>query len=66
MADYEQLLEFINLRSTSPKAVQCRNCGGGDRWCRPLSSLRGVSPNRTATCMMLKAIDRRTSSPLPR
>ncbi|GFU08680.1 uncharacterized protein TNCV_5124191, partial [Trichonephila clavipes] len=44
----------------------CRNCGGGDRRsCRHLSSLRGVSPslNRTVTCMVLKANDRRTSCP---
>ncbi|GFT01771.1 uncharacterized protein TNCV_4205771 [Trichonephila clavipes] len=23
----------------------CRNCAGGDRWCRHLSSLRGISPS---------------------
>ncbi|GFV64156.1 secernin-1 [Trichonephila clavipes] len=35
------------------------------RSCRHLSSLRGVSPslNRTVTCMVLKANDRRTSCP---
>ncbi|GFW83345.1 uncharacterized protein TNCV_2544431 [Trichonephila clavipes] len=26
-------------------SVPCRNCGGGDRWCRHLSSLRGISPS---------------------
>ncbi|GFY15482.1 uncharacterized protein TNCV_1572931 [Trichonephila clavipes] len=26
-------------------SVQCRNCGGEDRWCRHLSSLRGISPS---------------------
>ncbi|GFS49146.1 uncharacterized protein TNCV_2410101 [Trichonephila clavipes] len=26
--------------------VQCRNCGGGDRWCRHLSSLPGISPSK--------------------
>ncbi|GFW78568.1 helitron_like_N domain-containing protein [Trichonephila clavipes] len=25
--------------------VPCRNCGGGDRWCSHLSSLRGISPS---------------------
>ncbi|GFU81802.1 RNase H domain-containing protein [Trichonephila clavipes] len=24
-------------------SVPCRNCGGGDRWCRHLSSLQGIS-----------------------
>ncbi|GFV81591.1 potassium voltage-gated channel protein Shaw [Trichonephila clavipes] len=28
-----------------PLQFQCRNCGGGDRWCRHLSSLRGISPS---------------------
>ncbi|GFV44837.1 uncharacterized protein TNCV_563861 [Trichonephila clavipes] len=46
-------------------SVPWRNCGGGDRWCRHLSSLRGIK-NRTVTCMVLKANDMRTSSPLPR
>ncbi|GFV41395.1 uncharacterized protein TNCV_3090051 [Trichonephila clavipes] len=26
-------------------SVPCRNCGGGDRWFRYLSSLRGISPS---------------------
>ncbi|GFT85974.1 uncharacterized protein TNCV_3256141 [Trichonephila clavipes] len=30
-------------------SVQCRNCGGGDRWCRHLSSFRAISLNRTVT-----------------
>ncbi|GFV77596.1 hypothetical protein TNCV_616161 [Trichonephila clavipes] len=36
-------------------SVPCRNCGGGDRWCRHFA----------VTFMVLKANDRRTSSPLP-
>ncbi|GFX48989.1 uncharacterized protein TNCV_2797801 [Trichonephila clavipes] len=28
-----------------PPSVPCLNCGGGDRWCRHLSSLRGDSPS---------------------
>ncbi|GFS90507.1 uncharacterized protein TNCV_4097111 [Trichonephila clavipes] len=49
-------------------SVPCRNCGGGDRWCRHLTSLRGnfAELNCTVSCMVLKANDRRTSSPLPR
>ncbi|GFT30062.1 uncharacterized protein TNCV_715281 [Trichonephila clavipes] len=49
-------------------SVQCRNCRGGDRWCRHLSSLprNFAELNRTVTCMLLKANDRRTPSPLPR
>ncbi|GFX56509.1 uncharacterized protein TNCV_74551 [Trichonephila clavipes] len=31
-------------RFPSP-SVPCRYCGGGDRWCRYLSSLRGISPS---------------------
>ncbi|GFU57031.1 uncharacterized protein TNCV_1778991 [Trichonephila clavipes] len=47
------------------KSSLAKNCGGGDRGRRHLSSLRGVSPslNRTVTCMVLKANDRRTSCP---
>ncbi|GFU73779.1 uncharacterized protein TNCV_554081 [Trichonephila clavipes] len=44
----------------------CRNCGGGDRGrvaiYRPLGEV-SLSLNRTVTCMVLKANDRRTSCP---
>ncbi|GFV65763.1 uncharacterized protein TNCV_4153991 [Trichonephila clavipes] len=33
------------LNHESPP-VQWQNCGGGDRWCRHLSSLRGISPSK--------------------
>ncbi|GFV36787.1 uncharacterized protein TNCV_197661 [Trichonephila clavipes] len=26
--------------------VPCQNCGGGDRWCRHMSSLREISPSK--------------------
>ncbi|GFU14172.1 hypothetical protein TNCV_4167701 [Trichonephila clavipes] len=53
------------LRHSTAGKFTCRNCGGGDRGRRHLSSLRGVSPslNHTVTCMVLKANDRRTSCP---
>ncbi|GFU28424.1 hypothetical protein TNCV_3579881 [Trichonephila clavipes] len=45
----------------------CRNCGGGDRWCLSIvPSGNFAELNRTVTCMVLKANDRRTSSPMPR
>ncbi|GFU85951.1 uncharacterized protein TNCV_3069531 [Trichonephila clavipes] len=44
----------------------CRNCGGGDRGRvaihRPFGEV-SLSLNRTVTCMVLKANDRRTSCP---
>ncbi|GFV14304.1 uncharacterized protein TNCV_807361 [Trichonephila clavipes] len=44
----------------------CRNCGGGDRGrvaiYRPFGKV-SLSLNRTVTCMVLKANDRRTSCP---
>ncbi|GFX73519.1 uncharacterized protein TNCV_2342241 [Trichonephila clavipes] len=44
----------------------CRNCGGGDRVrvaiYRPFGDV-SLSLNRTVTCMVLKANDRRTSCP---
>ncbi|GFX73620.1 uncharacterized protein TNCV_1263891 [Trichonephila clavipes] len=44
----------------------CRNCGGGDRGrvaiYRPFGEV-SLSLNRTVTCMVLKANDRRTSCP---
>ncbi|GFS71232.1 uncharacterized protein TNCV_5050031 [Trichonephila clavipes] len=46
----------------------CRNCGGGDRGrvaiYRPFGEV-SLSLNRTVTCMVLKANDRRTSCPCP-
>ncbi|GFS88632.1 uncharacterized protein TNCV_1462321 [Trichonephila clavipes] len=44
----------------------CRNCGGGDRGrvaiYRPFGEV-SLSLNRTVTCLVLKANDRRTSCP---
>ncbi|GFU18392.1 uncharacterized protein TNCV_1980751 [Trichonephila clavipes] len=49
----------------APKFI-CRNCGGGDRGhvaiYRPFGEV-SLSLNRTVTCMVLKANDRRTSCP---
>ncbi|GFW40777.1 uncharacterized protein TNCV_4368251 [Trichonephila clavipes] len=48
------------------KSFTCRNCGGGDRVrvaiYRPFGEV-SLSLNRTVTCMVLKANDRRTSCP---
>ncbi|GFW31881.1 uncharacterized protein TNCV_5040501 [Trichonephila clavipes] len=48
------------------EAFTCRNCGGGDRGrvaiYRPFGEV-SLSLNRTVTCMVLKANDRRTSCP---
>ncbi|GFX16545.1 uncharacterized protein TNCV_23161 [Trichonephila clavipes] len=60
-------------RNPNPKATiirfllfTCRNCGGGDRGrvaiYRPFGEV-SLSLNRTVTCMVLKANDRRTSCP---
>ncbi|GFU82164.1 putative DD41D transposase [Trichonephila clavipes] len=50
----------------SAKYFTCRNCGGGDRGrvaiYRPFGEV-SLSLNRTVTCMVLKANDRRTSCP---
>ncbi|GFW52269.1 uncharacterized protein TNCV_2427161 [Trichonephila clavipes] len=47
-----------------PLQFTCRNCGGGDRGrvaiYRPFGEV-SLSLNRTVTCMVLKANDRRTS-----
>ncbi|GFU32259.1 uncharacterized protein TNCV_3834571 [Trichonephila clavipes] len=43
------------------KTFTCRNCGGGDRG-RVVGEV-SLSLNRTVTCMVLKANDRRTSCP---
>ncbi|GFY05041.1 uncharacterized protein TNCV_561731 [Trichonephila clavipes] len=49
-----------------PLQFPCRNCGGGDRGgvaiYRPFGEV-SLSLNRTVTCMVLKANDRRTSCP---
>ncbi|GFY07606.1 uncharacterized protein TNCV_4094761 [Trichonephila clavipes] len=49
-----------------PLQFTCRNCGGGDRdrvaIYRPFEEV-SLSLNRTVTCMVLKANDRRTSCP---
>ncbi|GFY22706.1 uncharacterized protein TNCV_2179671 [Trichonephila clavipes] len=51
---------------TNRKKFTCRNCGGGDRGrvaiYRPFEEV-SLSLNRTVTCMVLKANDRRTSCP---
>ncbi|GFS61641.1 uncharacterized protein TNCV_4312931 [Trichonephila clavipes] len=53
--------EYVLVKSVVP----CLNCGGGDRWCRHLSSIRGISPSsfvlspiwcsrpRPTTCVLL-------------
>ncbi|GFY02182.1 uncharacterized protein TNCV_5100421 [Trichonephila clavipes] len=50
----------------SAHGFTCRNCGGGDRGrvaiYRPFGEV-SLSLNRTVTCMVLKANDRRTSCP---
>ncbi|GFV97885.1 uncharacterized protein TNCV_2022001 [Trichonephila clavipes] len=50
----------------SAHGFTCRNCGGGDRdrvaIYRPFGEVP-LSLNRTVTCMVLKANDRRTSCP---
>ncbi|GFV02997.1 uncharacterized protein TNCV_2744601 [Trichonephila clavipes] len=50
----------------SSTCFTCRNCGGGDRGrvaiYRPFGEV-SLSLNRTVTCMVLKANDRRTSCP---
>ncbi|GFW82693.1 uncharacterized protein TNCV_3492651 [Trichonephila clavipes] len=36
----------VRASDSKPKGlVPYLNCGGGDRWCRHLSSLRGISPS---------------------
>ncbi|GFV43002.1 uncharacterized protein TNCV_3680271 [Trichonephila clavipes] len=53
-------------QSFAPPMFTCRNCGGGDRGrvaiYRPFGEV-SLSLNRTVTCMVLKANDRRTSCP---
>ncbi|GFY17025.1 uncharacterized protein TNCV_1088021 [Trichonephila clavipes] len=54
------------MRSLISVQFTCRNCGGGDRGrvaiYRPFGEV-SLSLNRTVTCMVLKANDRRTSCP---
>ncbi|GFU64630.1 uncharacterized protein TNCV_138791 [Trichonephila clavipes] len=54
------------LDFAGPIYFTCRNCGGGDRGrfaiYRPFGEV-SLSLNRTVTCMVLKANDRRTSCP---
>ncbi|GFX62043.1 uncharacterized protein TNCV_2227691 [Trichonephila clavipes] len=56
----------VEVRRWVPDQFTCRNCGGGDRGrvaiYRPFGEV-SLSLNRTVTCMVLKANDRRTSCP---
>ncbi|GFV00766.1 uncharacterized protein TNCV_1385841 [Trichonephila clavipes] len=61
------LVVMFEHRTPDRKAwFTCRNCGGGDRGrvaiYRPFGEV-SLSLNRTVTCMVLKANDRRTSCP---
>ncbi|GFW48973.1 hypothetical protein TNCV_3901711 [Trichonephila clavipes] len=48
-------------------SVPCRKCGGGNWMVSPIvPSGNFAELNRIVTCMVLKANDRHTSSPLPR
>ncbi|GFT22612.1 transposable element Tcb2 transposase [Trichonephila clavipes] len=66
----QQLIDTLILRMgrrcETCLAFTCRNCGGGDRGrvaiYRPFGEV-SLSLNRTVTCMVLKANDRRTSCP---
>ncbi|GFY06453.1 hypothetical protein TNCV_412031 [Trichonephila clavipes] len=59
----------VALATTTTTTFTCTNCGGGDRGrvaiYRPFGEV-SLSLNRTVTCMVLKANDRRTSLPMPR
>ncbi|GFX36501.1 uncharacterized protein TNCV_1043131 [Trichonephila clavipes] len=58
--------ERRNWRIFPSLQFTCRNCGGGDEVVspsyRPFEEV-SLSLNRTVTCMVLKANDRRTSCP---
>ncbi|GFV62985.1 uncharacterized protein TNCV_3177781 [Trichonephila clavipes] len=59
---------MLNVTKYPPSAhgFTCRNCGGGDRGRVAIYRSFGevsLSLNRTVTCMVLKANDRRTSCP---
>ncbi|GFV74247.1 uncharacterized protein TNCV_2312451 [Trichonephila clavipes] len=64
----EGLGSMLDVTKYPPSAhgFTCRNCGGGDRGrvaiYRPFGEV-SLSLNRTVTCMVLKAKDRRTSCP---
>ncbi|GFW92762.1 uncharacterized protein TNCV_1735551 [Trichonephila clavipes] len=64
----EGLGSMLDATKYPPSAhgFTCRNCGGGDRGrvaiYRPFGEV-SLSLNRTVTCMVLKANDRRTSCP---
>ncbi|GFW66573.1 retrovirus-related Pol polyprotein from transposon 412 [Trichonephila clavipes] len=57
---------YTVLKRLNDVVFTCRNCGGGDRGrvaiYRPFGEV-SLSLNRTVTCMVLKANDRRTSCP---
>ncbi|GFW76818.1 uncharacterized protein TNCV_59161 [Trichonephila clavipes] len=59
-------IDVANIRQPMITRFTCRNCGGGDRGrvaiYRPFGEV-SLSLNRTVTCMVLKANDRRTSCP---
>ncbi|GFX51143.1 uncharacterized protein TNCV_2734941 [Trichonephila clavipes] len=64
----EGLGSMLDVTKYPPSAhgFTCRNCGGGDRGRVAIYSPFGevsLSLNRTVTCMVLKANDRRTSCP---
>ncbi|GFW81673.1 uncharacterized protein TNCV_2883471 [Trichonephila clavipes] len=60
-----EIMPEPTLAVSSPRFT-CRNCGGEDRGrfaiYRPFGEV-SLSLNRTVTCMVLKANDRRTSCP---
>ncbi|GFV99906.1 uncharacterized protein TNCV_5082651 [Trichonephila clavipes] len=64
----EGLGSMLDVTKYPPSAhgFTCRHCGGGDRGrvaiYRPFGEI-SLSLNRTVTCMVLKANDRRTSCP---
>ncbi|GFY32363.1 uncharacterized protein TNCV_3558711 [Trichonephila clavipes] len=64
----EGLGSMLDVTKYPPSAhgFTCRNCGGGDRGrvaiYRPFGEV-SLSLNRTVTCMVLMANDRRTSCP---
>ncbi|GFS62413.1 hypothetical protein TNCV_1262171 [Trichonephila clavipes] len=69
LAVIDSFTKFVWLyptKTTSTSEFTCRNCGGGDRGrvaiYRPFGEV-SLSLNRTITCMVLKANDRRTSCP---
>ncbi|GFU36179.1 uncharacterized protein TNCV_191871 [Trichonephila clavipes] len=65
-AAYHCAFKQMVLIAFKSSTFTCRNCGGGDRdrvaIYRPFGEV-SLSLNRTVTCMVLKANDRRTSCP---